>query len=95
MNNTTRDVGHIVKFNGQIFPLWKFGFWILLEQHDLVKIVNGEEALPAEALVEQVVTNRASIAAWHTWLCLKKKQTGAGLMLQIKSARHNIVFKTG
>jgi hypothetical protein len=48
MNNTTRDVGHIVKFNDQNFPLWKFGFWILLEQHDLVKIVNGETALPAE-----------------------------------------------
>jgi hypothetical protein len=46
--NTTRDVGHIVKFNGQNFPLWKFGFWILLEQHELVKIVNGEETLPAE-----------------------------------------------
>ncbi|EFX60424.1 hypothetical protein DAPPUDRAFT_335029, partial [Daphnia pulex] len=66
MNNTTRDVGHIVKFNGQNFPLWKFGFWILLEQHDLVKIVNGEQALPAEALnAEGVVTNRAAITAWH------------------------------
>lgn len=54
MNNTTRDVGHIVKFNGQNFPLWKFGFWILLEQHDLVKIVNGETALPAE--VFQIVS---------------------------------------
>jgi hypothetical protein len=48
--STTRDVSHIVKFNGQNFPLWKFGFWILLEQHDLVKVVNGEETKPAEVL---------------------------------------------
>jgi hypothetical protein len=56
---------YIVKFNGQNFPIWKFGFWILLEQHDLVKIVNGEEPLPAEVLAKRVVTNRAAIAAWH------------------------------
>ena len=46
--STLREVSHIAKFNGQNFPLWKFGCWLLLEQHQLVKIVNGQERFPAE-----------------------------------------------
>ena len=46
--NSMRDVNHIAKFNGQNFPLWKLGFWILLQQHDLVKVVTGEERVPTE-----------------------------------------------
>lgn len=46
--NSMRDVNHIAKFNGQNFPLWKLGFWILLQQHELVKIVTGEETIPVE-----------------------------------------------
>ncbi|EFX64403.1 hypothetical protein DAPPUDRAFT_334238, partial [Daphnia pulex] len=56
--STLREVSHIAKFNGQNFPLWKFGCWLLLEQHQLVKIVNGQERLPAETLnADRVVTN--------------------------------------
>jgi len=46
--NSMRDVNHIAKFNGQNFPLWKLGFWILLQQHELVNVVTGEEAIPVE-----------------------------------------------
>jgi hypothetical protein len=30
------------------FPLWELGFWILLQQHELVKVVTGEERVPTE-----------------------------------------------
>ncbi|EFX75146.1 hypothetical protein DAPPUDRAFT_323688 [Daphnia pulex] len=42
-NSTPREVNHIAKFNGTNFSLWKFGTWLLLEQHNLVGIVNGDE----------------------------------------------------
>ena len=38
-NSTLREVNHIAKFNGTNFSLWKFGTWLLLEQHNLVGIV--------------------------------------------------------
>jgi hypothetical protein len=47
-NSPTREVSHVVKFNGKNFPLWKFGCWLKLEQHNLVNIVNGTEELPEE-----------------------------------------------
>ncbi len=54
-NSPTRDTDHVVKFNGKNFPLWKFGCWLKLEQHNLVTIVNGTEPL-LEPLPEQVQT---------------------------------------
>ena len=57
-----RDVGHIAKFNGQNFSLWKFGCWLLLEQHNLVKVVNGEEPIPVEVfLLLEMYANRCII----------------------------------
>ena len=47
-NSPTREVSHVIKFNGKNFPLWKFGCWLKLEQHNLVNIVNGTEELPEE-----------------------------------------------
>jgi predicted PP-loop superfamily ATPase len=55
--STLREVSHIANFNGQNFLLWKFGCWLLLEQHQLVKILNGQERFPAEIIREGVVTN--------------------------------------
>ncbi|EFX63412.1 hypothetical protein DAPPUDRAFT_335496 [Daphnia pulex] len=64
--STLREVSHIAKFNGQNFPLWKFGCWLLLEQHQLVKIVNGQERLPVETLnADRVVTNAEVRARWQ------------------------------
>ena len=51
MTTMTRDVSHIAKFNGQNFALWKFGCWLLLEQHNLVKSVTGEDEMPAEVFL--------------------------------------------
>jgi hypothetical protein len=50
-NSSFREVSHIAKFNGRNFSLWKFGCWLLLEQHNLVGIVNGEELFPAEVFI--------------------------------------------
>ena len=50
-NSTLRDVSHIAKFNGQNFPIWKFGCWLLLEQHGLVPIVEGQERIPVQVEV--------------------------------------------
>jgi hypothetical protein len=60
MNSTLREVSHIAKFNGTNFSLWKFGTWLLLEQHNLVGIVNGEELYPEEVRLfyHTHVTNR-------------------------------------
>ena len=45
-----KDAAHIAKFDGSNFSLWKFGCWLLLEQHDLVKVVEGQELLPVEVI---------------------------------------------
>ncbi len=47
-SSTSKDVSHIVKFNGTNFPSWKFGIWMFLEKHKLVAVVNGTETKPAE-----------------------------------------------
>jgi hypothetical protein len=45
---TSKDVSHIVKFDGKNFAFWKFQIWMVLEQHDLVEIVLDEEPIPQE-----------------------------------------------
>jgi hypothetical protein len=45
--SNSKDVTHIAKFDGQNYSLWKLGLWVLLEQHDLIKLVTGDEAIPA------------------------------------------------
>jgi hypothetical protein len=45
---TLKDVGHIAKFDGKNFPLWKFGCWVILEHHNLLPIVDGTEKKPVE-----------------------------------------------
>ncbi|EFX61180.1 hypothetical protein DAPPUDRAFT_340491 [Daphnia pulex] len=63
---TMRDVSNIAKFNGQNLPTWKLGCWILFQQHNLVKLVIGEETLPVETKnADGIVTNAAAIATWH------------------------------
>lgn len=60
------DVSHIAKFEGQNFSLLKFGCWLLLEQHNLIKVVTGEETIPPETIVDSVVTNAKAIEDWRT-----------------------------
>ena len=65
MSFTSKDVSHIVKFDGGNFPFWKFQVWLVLEQHDLVDLVIGEETIPIEAISDGEVTNKTEIAAWR------------------------------
>ena len=44
--NYHKDVAHIAKFDGQNYSLWKLGLWVLLEQHDLINVVTGEDTIP-------------------------------------------------
>ncbi|KAI9562434.1 hypothetical protein GHT06_009864 [Daphnia sinensis] len=43
--NTSKDVSHIVKLDGQN-SLWKLGIWVLLEQHNLIDIITGDYTIP-------------------------------------------------
>lgn len=62
---TSKDVSHIVKFNGKNFPFWKFQVWLVLEQHDLVELVLGEEEIPEEIYYDDAdITNATEISTW-------------------------------
>lgn len=62
---TMRDVSNIAKFIGQNLPTLKLGCWILFQQHNLVKLVIGEDPLPVETRnAEGVVTNAAARDTW-------------------------------
>ncbi|XP_046462670.1 uncharacterized protein LOC124208838 [Daphnia pulex] len=64
-NSSFREVSHIAKFNGNNFSLWKFGCWLLLEQHNLVGIVNGDELYPAENInPEGEIVNEQQMEDW-------------------------------
>lgn len=44
---TVKEVSHIPKFDGTNFPQWKYGTWLILEQHELIPVVEGREPIPA------------------------------------------------
>jgi hypothetical protein len=44
---TSKDISHIVKFDGSNFQQWKFGCRLLLESFNLLDIVDGVEKIPA------------------------------------------------
>jgi hypothetical protein len=44
--SSSKETAHIAPYDGINFSLWKLGLWFLLEQHDLIGIVQGEELLP-------------------------------------------------
>ena len=48
--STSKDVSHIVKFDGTNFSSWKFGIWMFLEKHKLIQVVEGTETKPAEVI---------------------------------------------
>jgi hypothetical protein len=45
--STSKDISHIVKFDGSNFQQWKFGCRLLLESFNLLDIVDGVEKIPA------------------------------------------------
>ena len=50
-SSTPKEASHIGKFDGKNFPLWKFTFWLLLEEHALESIVDGTELIPIEVIL--------------------------------------------
>ena len=35
---SSKDVSHVVKFDGTHFPFWKFQIFLAFEQHNLLKM---------------------------------------------------------
>lgn len=65
---TSKDVSHVPRFDGSNFPLWKFQISLMLEHHDLMALVIGNEKQPdpttsSEDGVE-AVTNADVIKTW-------------------------------
>lgn len=58
MATTSREASHIAKYDGLNYSLWKLGLWVLLEEHNLIQIVTGEETLPEEVLVAIICCTR-------------------------------------
>ncbi|KZS13015.1 Uncharacterized protein APZ42_021956 [Daphnia magna] len=44
----SKDVSHIMKFNGTNFPLWKLGLFVSLEELEVLSIVDGTSRIPDE-----------------------------------------------
>jgi hypothetical protein len=68
-NSSFREVSHIAKFNGKNFSLWKFGCWLLLEQHNLVGIVNGEEPFPDEVFILFITNYHQTLISFFPPYC--------------------------
>ena len=65
MSSVSRDTSHIEKFNGTNFPQWKYGVFLLLEQHDLMSLVEGTVLIPTEIKDENgTITNKDEIGNW-------------------------------
>ena len=43
----SKDVSHVVKFDGTNIPFWKFQIFLAFEQHNLLKIVIEDETKPS------------------------------------------------
>jgi hypothetical protein len=58
----------VVKFDGTNFPFWKFQIFLAFEQHDLLKIVTGDDTKPTlvTAVDAQGVahSNEGEIRSW-------------------------------
>ena len=58
--STSKDISHIVKFDGSNFQQWKFGCRLLLESLNLLDIVDGVEKLPATVSYRPKFTSKCS-----------------------------------
>ena len=65
--NTSKDVSHIAKFDGQNYSLWKLGLWVLLEQHNLIDIVTGDYPIPQMKEDAESDAQLAIIAEIQDW----------------------------
>lgn len=46
-HSTSKEISHLVKFDGCNFHQWKFGCRLLLESFNLLYVVDGVENIPA------------------------------------------------
>jgi hypothetical protein len=70
-SSISKDINHIVKFDGRNFPLWKLGCWLMLEQHNLIPVVDGSETIPNEVrqfhvckIVYELITHVSNLRQW-------------------------------
>ena len=59
----SKDVSHIVKFDGANSPFWKFKINLLLEQNSLLGIVDGTVACPPSK-AEDESSNQHEVETW-------------------------------
>jgi hypothetical protein len=64
--NTSKDVGHIAKFDGTNFPSWKYGIWMFLEKNRLTSIVDGSVTKPVEVSKVSKQVNPQKTKSLHT-----------------------------
>jgi hypothetical protein len=48
MNSNQHEASNIAEYDGQIFSLWELGLFVLLEEHELIDVVTGNELIPEE-----------------------------------------------
>lgn len=48
MNSNQHEASNIAEYDGHNFSLWILGLFVLLEEHDLIDVVTGDELIPEE-----------------------------------------------
>ncbi|KZS10312.1 Uncharacterized protein APZ42_025252 [Daphnia magna] len=71
----SKDISHIVKFDGSNFQQWKFGCRLLLESLNLLDVVDGVEKLPAAESYSPKFTSKYS-----SYSCTLKQDTNQKLI---------------
>ena len=65
---SSKDIGHVGKFNGTNFPFWKFQICLVFKTYNLFNIVMGAEPKPNPVIVTDAAGNNSSnedeIEAW-------------------------------
>ncbi|EFX64968.1 hypothetical protein DAPPUDRAFT_333648 [Daphnia pulex] len=70
MAATSSQTSHIAKYDGRNYSLWKLGLWVLLEEHNLIDIVTGEDTLPDEEMDDDGdIENEEEIKEWKVKDC--------------------------
>ncbi|KZS02048.1 Uncharacterized protein APZ42_001066, partial [Daphnia magna] len=67
--SNSKETAHIATYDGINFSVWKLGLWVLLEQHNLFGIVQGEELLPDMQNLAGNLANADAIASWKQRDC--------------------------
>ncbi|XP_046639952.1 uncharacterized protein LOC124321089 [Daphnia pulicaria] len=75
---SAKDVSHITKFKGDQFSFYKFQLKLVLKNHALLKIVEGDEQKPAAIVLLADNSNNAAVIARNTQIDeWDKKDTAA------------------